>query len=696
MTVLKPSERLTKELSLLNVYAISLGATLSSGFFLLPGIAAAEAGPAVVLTYLVALLPLIPGILSKVELSTAMPRAGGVYYFIDRSIGPLWGTIGGIGTWLALALKVAFALIGMGAYLELLWSGVPIKWLAIGLAVAFGVLNIFGARKSGRIQLLLVAGLLVLLTWFVGRGVPEIQVSHFDGFFDKGGQAILSTAGLVCISYIGLSKVISVSEEVREPEKTLPRAIFLAVATAVLVYAVGTTVMVGVLGRGLEGNLTPVAKTAEVLAGETGRLVMIVAAVLAFFSVANAGILSASRYPLAMSRDQLMPTVFQTLGRFGTPVCAIGLTVGLIVATILFLDPLRIAKLAGAFQLALFALNCLAVIVMRESRIASYDPGYRVPFYPWLQIVGVAAPLVLIYEMGWMPALFTAGIAIVGAAWFVLYGMRRVSRHGAIRQLFSRLGSREFDDLDRELRGILKEKGLREHDPFDEIVIRSVMIDLPRRGTFESAVREASDVLARQLSVHAGDLSRGFMEGTRTGLTPVSGGVALPHLRLPGMEAPAMAVVRCRQPIGIQVGDVFGHMRPPEDIHAIFFLVSPEEDPGQHLRLLAQLASRVDEEGFMHAWLDARDEQHLKEILLRDDRFLALELVRGQSTEALIGKSIGIADLPDGCLVAVIRREDRTIIPRGRTVLHRGDRLTIIGTPAAIIQLAQEYGPEIV
>ena len=116
MSILSKSKRLPKELSLLNVYAIATGATLSSGFFLLPGLAASQAGSAITLAYLLAALLLVPAMLSKAELCTAMPRAGDVYFFLYRSMGPLMGTIGGLGALIALILKAAFALIGMGAY----------------------------------------------------------------------------------------------------------------------------------------------------------------------------------------------------------------------------------------------------------------------------------------------------------------------------------------------------------------------------------------------------------------------------------------------------------------------------------------------------------------------------------------------------------------------------------------------------
>ena len=99
-------KKLKKEIGLLGVFSIAAGTTLSAGFFLLPGLAAQQAGPALILAYVLAAIPLIPAMLSVVELATAMPKAGGVYYFLDRSLGPLVGTIGGIGTWLALILKV--------------------------------------------------------------------------------------------------------------------------------------------------------------------------------------------------------------------------------------------------------------------------------------------------------------------------------------------------------------------------------------------------------------------------------------------------------------------------------------------------------------------------------------------------------------------------------------------------------------
>jgi len=683
---------LKKELTLLNVYAIATGTTLSAGFFLLPGIAFNEAGPAVVLSYMIAAIPLIPAMFSMVELSTAMPRAGGAYYFLDRSMGPFVGTIGGLGTWLALVFKTAFALIGMGAYLSIFWPEVPIVMLAVILAVLFGIVNLFGAKKTGTFQVFMVFALLLILLAFIGKGIPEINSVHFEGFFDKGTVSIISTAGLVYISYVGVTNIASVAEEVQNPERNLPLGVFLAIGTAIIVYAVGTTIMVGVLpANELAQDLTPVASTAEIIFGEWGKIAVTVAAVIAFASVANAGILSASRYPLAMSRDHLIPSKLAKLTARNIPHYGIAVTVVLIILLVLTLDIARIAKLASAFQLLMFALICLAVVVMRESQIEAYDPGYRSPFYPWMQIFGVFSPLWLIAEMGALPILFSLGLVTLGTVWYFAYAQNRVVRSGAIYHLFARLGEQRFEGLDRELRGIMKEKGVREEDPFDEVVARAQVMEFTKEHQFGEITRQVAIEFERNLGVDAKELEQGFLKGSRIGATPISRGAALPHIRLPDLKLAEMVIVRVNELCFVEAPDFSGKILLQGPIHAFFYLISPNENPGQHLRILAQIAGRIDDENFLKDWLDASDEQELKEILLRDERFLSLRIRNNTPSSVFIGRSLKDIRMPEDCLVAVIRRRGETIVPRGLTVLLEGDRLTIIGDAQGIEQLNNKY-----
>ena len=685
-----------KELRLIDVYAIATGTTLGAGLFLLPGLAAKIAGPALIIAYLIAAIPLIPALFSMIELSTAMPRAGGIYYFLDRTLGPAFGTVGGIGTWLALMLKVSFALIGMGAYINLFYPEAPIDTVAVALAILLGIVNIFGAKSSGRLQVVLVTILLAILGFYLYKGFGSIDPANFNGFFDAGFTNILNTSGLVFVSYIGLTKIASVSEEIKKPERNIPLGIMLALLTSIIMYIAATTIMVGSIPmERLAGDFTPVATSADAFMGKFGIIVVSIAALMAFTSVANAGIMSASRYPLAMSRDHVMSPIFQRLVKHSIPLVSIVTTVVIIIGIVLFLNPTRIAKLASAFQLILFALSSVAVIVMRESKIAAYDPGFKSPLYPWMQIFGILTALILIAQMGIVPILFSSALILVSFLWYYYYAKSRVTRAGAIYHVFERLGKQRHEGLDHELRGILKEKGLREGDPFDEIVARSKVFDFDNDTNFEQVTDIVSGWLSKVLNLSAKEIKEKFMEGTRIGATPVTHGVALPHFRVDNLEQAEMVLVRNRNGIQICFNDpLSNHEQETKTINSIIFLISPENDPTQHLRILAQIASRIDEEAFHDDWIKAHDEQDLKEVLLRDERFLSLTISSYGKGESMVDRPLREMKIPDGCLIALLRRNGYTLVPKGYTVFEENDRLTIIGDPKGLKEIAKRYGGE--
>ena len=688
---------LERQLGLKDVYALATGATLSSGFFLLPGLAAAGAGSAMPLSYLLGAVILVPGLLSMVELATAMPRAGGIYYFLDRSMGPLMGVIGGFGTWISLILKSAFALVGVGAYLQIFAPDLDMAPIAAAFAICFGVVNVFGAKKSGGFQVLLLCGLLILLLWFCGVGFLQMEVREFEGFFESGSAGIISTAGLVIVSYMGLTNVASVAEEVRDPGLNLPLGMFLAFGTIVVIYVLGTSIMVGVVGVETlakdGGDLTPIATVAEALVGRWGAIAMTIAALLAFSSVANAGILSASRYPLAMGRDNILPDLFSRIGSRGTPIIGISFTVGLILLAVTVFDPTKIAKLASAFQLTLFALACLAVIVMRESKIASYDPIFSSPLYPAVQILGILAPFWLIVTMGLLPTLFTFGLIIFGAMWYTYYARHRVTREGAIFHVFERLGKRRYEGLDMELREIIKEQETRDSDPFDQVVTEAYVIDILHQTTFQELVTRASQKLANQLPVSASQLIPGFLEESSIEITSSAHEVAITHVRINGLERPHMLLARAQHGLRIYTTSDAQLGRSPDDlIRAILFIVTPEDNPGQHVRLLTRITKRAEDDGFIPEWLEARTGQDLKEALFHEEVMFTMRLEHGLAGEELIGKLIREFPHPEGTLVAMIRRSGELIIPRGDTELIEGDRLTLIGRAEGIDQLRGLYG----
>ncbi len=704
MAVLDKPKRLNKELGLFDVYAISTGAMFSSGFFLLPGLAAAQSGPSVILAYLIAGVLIIPAMVSMAELSTAMPRAGGAYYFLDRSLGPLVGTVGGIGTFIALALKSAFALVGMGAYLAI-FVELPIKPLAVALTLAFLVVNVIGAKETSALQRMLVIILVGVLSFFVIQGLFEIfeigvgtiAQTQLTPFMPFGVEGLFATVGFVFVSYAGLTKVASVAEEVRDPDRNLPLGMGLSLLTATFIYVVGVYIMVAVLDADeLRADLTPVATAGETffdwLPAPFGLLLIVVAAIAAFASTGNAGLMSASRYPLAMARDRLVPDRFTKLGRFGTPTSSIILTAGLMILCILALDVAGIAKLASAFQLIIFMLVNLAVIVMRESHIASYVPGFKSPLYPWMQVVGVVAPVFLIAMMGWMAILFTVGVAVLSLAWYFHYARERVSRDGAIYHWFERLGHHRYEGLDPELRSILKEKGPRAEDLFEELVARAGVVDLEDGADYPDVVERVAPLFSECLPMDPAAIKRSFIDGTATGMTPVAPGIALPHILVDRIDRPELVLVRSRDGIPVEAHPSAG----PDGEHrayAFFFLASPKGDPGLHLRMLAQIAGRADEEDFVSDWLRAADASELKQVVVHDKHFMRIHVETGGPAEAMIGRSLREASIPSNCLVAVVARGARSIIPSGDTVLQDGDVLTVIGEEDAIEAARRTYAP---
>ena len=691
-------ERLSKKLTLFDVYAVSTGAMFSSGFFLLPGIAAMETGNSVYLSYLVAGFLILPSMLTVAELATAMPRAGGAYYFLDRSLGPLVGTIGGLGSWIALIFKSAFALIGMGAYLSL-YIDLPMLPLALVLTVVFGLLNIFGAKETAFLQRLLVSALVLIMGYFLIEGVeyltgnsvlPEMQESNF---LTNGMNGFISTVGLVFVSYAGLTKVASIAEEVQNPDKAIPLGMTLSLLTASIVYVLGVFIMVKVLPAAtLFSSLTPVTDAGYVvitwIPESIGILLIVIAAIAAFASTGNAGIMSASRYPLAMSRDGLMPQFFGKIGRFKTPHISVLSTTFVMILVLLLFDVEAVAKLASAFQLLLFFLLNLAVVVMRESKIEAYKPGFNSPFYPWVQILGMIISIWLVSEMGLLAVGLTGALVILCIVWYSYYAHGKVKRQGAIYHVHARLGQMRYEALEHELMTIINEKNLDSSMTYEEVIARSEIIraqsaDKDLDILSNKAVKSLEQRLQKETNLESGWATA--LTDMATQATRLKQGVYFKYVQLEGLRMPEMVAIQCK---GGLTMPAFGE----EKIHALIFLVTPEEQPLLHMRIIGHMAELIEAEEFLDRWVAATDERTLKEVLLSDERLVHVRLQQHTPSEAWIDKEIMEIELPGECLVTIIDRNNEIIIPKGRTKLHSGDVLSILGYPKDIQELRQWLG----
>jgi len=442
---------LERSLGLYETMMISMGAMIGSGIFVLPALGYKKAGPAVVVAYVLAGLVVLPPALSKSEMATAMPESGGTYLYIDRALGPLFGTVAGIGAWFSLVFKSAFALAGLGSYLLLLAPGVGtggLKYVALTLAVLIVVLNIVGTKLTGKAQAGVVSLVLVgLAAYTVNTGLEvggAFDTSNFEQFSTHGGAGIITAAAFVFVSYAGVTKVASIAEEVKNPGKNLPRAMLGSLFIMMVVYSVVVGAVVGLndadvlTGEGMErgASLTPMADGAAPLFGGFGVVIISVIAVVALTSMANAGVLSSSRFPLAMSRDDLLPKVLTKVDRrFTTPRNSILLTGAVLFALIAFVPVVELAKLASAFQILVFTVINVAVVAFREADLPSYEPEWTSPLYPYIQIFGVVAGLVLlgvIFRASTVSMVGAAGIILGGVVVYLAYGRSRTDRTGAI------------------------------------------------------------------------------------------------------------------------------------------------------------------------------------------------------------------------------------------------------------------------
>ena len=610
---------LRRELGLAGVFSIAAGAMISSGLFVLPGIAFAKIGPSMVFAYLLAGILNIPAMFAQAELSTAMPRSGGSYFVIERSLGAYAGTLSGLISWLCISLKAAFACVGIGA-LALLFlpnaSAWIVKLVAIAACLVFATVNLLSVKGTGRLQNLLVAGLLGALAYYAAGGAPSVDPARFAPFLTSDWRTFLAVTGMVFISYGGLTKVVDVSEEVKNPTRNLPLGMFLAFAVVNVFYVVVVFVTAGVLNaQELSGSLAPLALGARAALGLPGEIVIGVAAFLAYATTGNAGILAASRSPLAMSRDGLAPEFLsRTSRRFRTPHTSIAATTLFMVFAITFLSVEDLAKTGATMFLISFILLNVAVLVMRRARLQGYRPSFRVPLCPWLPVAGSITYVLLIVDMGRIPLLVTAGFVAGASVWYILYVQKRISRESAFVYLARQAVSKSIvrTDLEDELVSIALEREDVRPDRFDELVRRALVLDIPEHIDAREMFRRIAAELAPRVGLSADRLLDLLLARERESSTEVRPGLAIPHVVIEGESVFDLALVRCHH------GAVFSELHPP--VRAAFVLVGSPDQRNFHLRALMAVAHIAGERDFESRWLHARSAEQLRDIVLLSRR----------------------------------------------------------------------------
>jgi mannitol/fructose-specific phosphotransferase system IIA component (Ntr-type) len=427
---------------------------------------------------------------------------------------------------------------------------------------------------------------------------------------------VIATAGLVFVSFGGLTKVTSIAEEIKNPGVNIPLGMILAWLVVTCFYIAVVAVVVGVVdGEELVASYAPVALAASKFTGTAGFLVLSVGAMTAFVTTANGGILAASRSPLAMSRDSFLPAALSRVSkRFGTPHYSILLTSLFMIEAIVFLDIESLVKTASTLMLILFILDNASVIIMRESKIQSYRPMFRSPLYPFPQLFAVVTYLFLIIDMGALPLSITGVFIIISVAWYYLYASKKVRRASAAMHIVERVTDRQLQSvtLENELRDILLERDQITEDRFDRLIKDCEILDIPGRVPAEHVFRKVAKLMETRLDTNEYVLFEKLLAREAEGGTVVQPGFAIPHVVVDGENKFDVLLVRALDGV-----DFAG---APDPVKIMFFLAGSKDQRNYHLRALMAIAQVAQEKHFEKRWLAARGTEEIRNLILLSTR----------------------------------------------------------------------------
>ncbi|MBU1218170.1 amino acid permease [Myxococcota bacterium] len=606
--------KLEKNLTFIDVFSIATGAMISSGIFILPGIAFGKAGPAVFLSYALAGFMATLGALSVIELSTAMPKAGGVYYYVTRSMGNYSGTVSGIFSWFAISMKAAFAIFGMAAMMQLLIGGNAVTWGLVMTALFVGI-NILGAGEAAKIETLLVMFMLFIMFAYIFIGMPKVRVDNFAPMLPNGFNSLIVTSGFVFVSYGGIVGIASVAEEVKNPTRNIPLGLISALVCVTLIYALMLFVTVGTMTPdNLRTSVTPLADNARGFIGKPGYIAISIAAALAFITTAIAGIMSASRFPVALSRDGLLPEVVSSINvKTKTPIISIIITGGFIAMMLL----LPIETLAKSASIVIMMTNFLAagaVLILRESRIQNYRPTFSAPLYPWLQIFSLLLFSAFIVDLGFKTLLIIAGIMLLStAAWF-FYGRRQKSSDFALLHLIARISNSSFHSphLETELRHIIHERDEVKLDEFDDVIKNCIVLDFNEKLEYTELFHQVSIPLGDKMQIAPTVVEKLLFEREQESSTAITPFVAIPHIIIEGSDEFHVLLARCCP--GVHFND------ESTDVKALFVIAGSKDRRLSHLRALSAIAQTASGEEFEKTWMAARSTSQLRDLILLSPR----------------------------------------------------------------------------
>jgi basic amino acid/polyamine antiporter, APA family len=407
--------RLRREIGLFGATALGIGAIIGSGIFIVTGIVAGVAGPAMIVSVIIAGVIAVFSAMSVAELGAYLPEEGGTYAYAHRLISPSAGFIAGW-IWVFSNIFVGAAVsLGFAHYFVTLFPAVPVKMIAMAVCLLFIIINYIGLKGSVLFNNILVTGKVLILLFFVAFGLGFFRPGTFAPFAPGGPAGILGGAALIFFAYTGFARVTIMAEEVQDPERTIPRSIYLALGISTVLYLFVSIVAVGLAGApALAQSGSPLAGAIGMTGSPAAVLLISLGAMIATASVLLTTIMGISRIVFSMARSRDLPSLFERIHpRFRTPHHAIVITGACMIAALLLGDLALVVTVSTlAMLIFYFIANIAALRIPREHR--------RYPRV--VPVIGAAtcAGLVVFLEINsWIIGM--SGLA-AGIAW---YGMRR-------------------------------------------------------------------------------------------------------------------------------------------------------------------------------------------------------------------------------------------------------------------------------
>lgn len=423
----KPEEKVTfaRNLTTFDATMLGVGALIGAGIFVLTGMAAGMAGPASILAFALNGVVTLFTALSYAELASAVPEAGGGYSFVKKAFPEPVAFTAGWMDWFARIIACSLYALGFSAYfLEFtniylhpfysvvvgnLGPRVSLSLVTLLVGIAFISLNYKGSSASAKTENVITLSKIFVLFIFVLFGLKEIfhfpheAVANFKPFFPKGFGGVITAMGLTFIAFEGYDIITTVSEEIKDPKKNIPKAIFRALAIVIPLYLLILFVSLGSLrAEGLPswqflGKYKEIAiiKAAEEFIPYAGVALIGFGAILSTMSALNATLWASSRVSFAMARDKLLPEKLSTIHtKRRTPHISV-LTSGAIFLFMAVLLPIEVVGSGASLMFLLtFSLVNLSVIALRRKR-PDIKRGFKIPFYPVPPILGVFCCLFL-------------------------------------------------------------------------------------------------------------------------------------------------------------------------------------------------------------------------------------------------------------------------------------------------------------